>query len=200
MSESPAPPLRAVPRNDDAGAPSDVQLLERLSDDPDALGTLYDRHANLVYGLAMSVLRDPNDAEDLVSEVFVGLSTHHTYDPTRGTLPAYLISLTRSRAIDRLRSGGRRLRLLKEHHESSPETDAPSTPQQLVADAELGGRVRSALAELSDREREVIELSYYRGMTQAEIAEHLDAPLGSVKSWARRGLRRMQEGLRDLVS
>ena len=180
--------------------PADATLLAQLEHDPDALGILYDRHASLVYGLAMSILRDPNDAEDLVSEVFVSLTGAHGYDPERGSLGAYLTSLTRSRAIDRVRMGGRRLRLLREFHEATPPTPSAPDPGALAEGSQIGERVRSALAQLSERERSVIELSYYRGMTQAEIATHLDAPLGSVKSWVRRGLQQLQRGLKDLVN
>ena len=182
-----------------AGQPSDLELLEALERDPEALGPLYDRHSSLVYGLAMSVLRDPAEAEDLTQEVFVGL-TEHTFDPERGTLVAYLISLTRSRAIDRLRRGGRHLRLLRQWHESTPEPVTAPNPHQATSAKQLSHRVRAALAELSDREREVLELSYYRGLTQAEIAEQLGAPLGSVKSWARRALLSLKDNLQDLVA
>jgi RNA polymerase sigma-70 factor, ECF subfamily len=183
---------------DAASGPTDLELLDALAHDPDALADLYDRHAGLVYGLAMSVLRDTTEAEDLTQEVFLGL-TNHTFDPERGTLAAYLISLTRSRAIDRLRRGGRHLRLLRQWHESEPAPDTVETPHQAIADAQVTHRVRAALADLTGREREVIELSYYRGMTQAEIADHLGAPLGSVKSWARRGLLSLRDNLQDLL-
>jgi RNA polymerase sigma-70 factor (ECF subfamily) len=194
---------RARPVDPAAGAviadgPSDLELLESLDDDPNALGLLYDRHASLVYGLAMSVLRDATEAEDLTQEVFVGL-TEHSFDPERGTLAAYLVSLTRSRAIDRLRRGGRHLRLLRQWHESEPEPPSAPTPHQAISDKQLGQRVRAALADLSEREREVLELSYYRGLTQAEIADELGAPLGSVKSWARRALLSLRDNLQDLV-
>jgi RNA polymerase sigma-70 factor (ECF subfamily) len=198
MSGGPArdrPPEPAVQAEHD---PSDLELLDRLATDADALGALYDRHASLVYGLAMSVLRDPAEAEDLTHEVFVGL-TDHTFDPERGTLTAYLVSLTRSRAIDRLRRGGRHLRLLRQWHESEPEPTSAPTPHQAISERQVSDRVRAALAELSDREREVLELSYYRGLTQAEIADQLGAPLGSVKSWARRALLSLRDNLQDLA-
>jgi len=192
----------AGPRAGAAEAPvaaTDRALLDALVADPDALAILYDRHASLVYGLALSVLRDPSEAEDLTQAVFVSLY-EHTYDPARGAFEAYLISMTRSRAIDRLRRGGRHLRLLKQWHESdAPRGDAPTTPHQATAARQLSERVKQALGDLSDREREVLELSYYRDMTQAEIAEHLGAPLGSVKSWTRRGLARLQGALKDLL-
>lgn len=183
----------------DALAVDDRALLDALPSDPRAFATLYDRHASVVYGLALAVLRDASEAEDLTQEVFVSLYDHESYDPERGPFAAYLISVTRSRAIDRLRRGGRHLRLLKRWHDSGiPRADSPM-PHQAAAARQVSERVRRALGELSDREREVLELSYYRDMTQVEIAEHLGAPLGSVKSWARRALLRLQGNLKDLT-
>jgi RNA polymerase sigma-70 factor (ECF subfamily) len=182
----------------DVSLARDRTLLDALSSDARAFATLYDRHSSLVYGVALAVLRDGGEAEDLTQEIFVGLYDDDTYDPTRGPLEAYLIARTRSRAIDRLRRGGRHLRLLKQWHASETPARAP-TPHQTASARQLGERVRAALGELSAREREVLELSYYRDMTQTEIADLLDAPLGSVKSWARRGLSRLQDILKDLT-
>ncbi len=185
---------------DESGSPGDERaLLDALSSDPRAFATLYDRHASVVHGLALAVLRDASEAEDLTQEVFVSLYDHESYDPARGPFAAYLISVTRSRAIDRLRRGGRHLRLLRQWHESGITSAEMPTPHQTTAARQLAERVRRALRELSEREREVIELSYYRDMTQVEIAEHLGAPLGSVKSWARRALLRLQGNLKDLT-
>lgn len=185
---------------DESGSPGDERaLLDALSSDPRAFSTLYDRHASVVYGLALAVLRDASEAEDLTQEVFVSLYDHESYDPARGPFAAYLISVTRSRAIDRLRRGGRHLRLLRQWHESGITSAEMQTPHQTTAARQLAERVRRALRDLSEREREVLELSYYRDMTQVEIAEHLGAPLGSVKSWARRALLRLQGNLKDLT-
>lgn len=177
----------------------DRELLDALRRDPGALATLYDRHASLVYGLALAVLRDPGEAQDLTQEVFVSLYERESYDPVRGAFEAYLISFTRSRAIDRLRRGGRHLRLLKQWHESDAPRVEAATPHHATAARQRAERVRRALDDLSEREREVIELAYYRDMSQVEIAEHLGAPLGSVKSWARRALARLQGSLNDLI-
>ncbi len=177
---------------------SDAELLEALHFDHEPLGELYDRYAGLVYGLAMRILQDGDEAQDITQEIFVGLSTKHAYDPSRGALPAYLASMTRSRAIDRLRTRKRHLRLLQGWSESNPPAAAPETPQQQVSLLQRRQRVRQALDGLAQREREVIELAYYGDLSQSEIAERLGAPLGSVKSWARRGLLRMQNSLADV--
>jgi RNA polymerase sigma-70 factor (ECF subfamily) len=179
---------------------TDADLLAALdAGDASALGTLYDRHAGLVYGVGLAILKSAEEAEDLTQEVFLALSAEHSYDPARGQLAGLLVAMTRSRAIDRLRSRGRRLRLLRSWHRSAPAVTLPATPPQQVSTKECAERVRAALAELSDREREVLELAYFGGLTQVEIADRLGAPLGSVKSWARRGLLNLKDSLRDLV-
>jgi len=179
---------------------TDAELLAALErDDGSALGTLYDRHAGLVYGVAVAILQSPQEAEDLTQEVFVTLSGDHAYDPGRGQLAGFLVAMTRSRAIDRLRSRGRHLRLLKRWHTTAPALALPATPPQQVSTKECAERVRAALTQLSGREREVLELAYWKGLTQAEIADQLGAPLGTVKSWARRGLLSLRDSLQDLV-
>jgi RNA polymerase sigma-70 factor, ECF subfamily len=177
----------------------DERLLEALADDPSALAPLYDRHARLVYGLAMAVLGNADEAADLTQEVFLSLCNVHGYDVARGTVGAYLTTVTRTRAIDRLRRRTRRVRLLREHHVATPVPVALPTPVERLTQAESTVRVRQALAELPDNERRALEMAYFQGLTQAEIAEDLQTPLGTVKSWCRRGLLTMKKSLGDLV-
>ena len=180
--------------------PTDIELVEAVrADDGAALGVLYDRHAGLVFGTALAILQKRDEAEDLTQEVFVALSVDRAFDPARGQLRSFLVALTRSRAIDRVRARGRHLRLLKRWHNIGPAPPSPQTPLQHCSTKECAERVRAALGDLSDREREVLELAYFRGLTQAEIAERLDTPLGTVKSWARRGLSSLKANLQDLV-
>src|SRR5207253_965158 len=168
--------------------PSDEVLLGTLGTDPASLGPLYDRYGGLVYGLARAILQSEEEAEDLTQEIFVMLCRGTTYDVRRGSLGAFLTTLTRSRAIDRLRSRGRRLRILRASWRSAPPIDLPAAPVDRIATRECSARVRRAVAELPANERRVLEMVYYQGLTQAEIAATLDAPLGTVKSWCRRGL------------
>jgi len=177
----------------------DERLLEALADDPSALGPLYDRHSRLVYGLAMAVLGNADEAADLTQEVFLSLCREHGYDARRGTVGAFLTTVTRTRAIDRLRRRTRRVRLLRDHHAASTEpTVAPSVLER-VTEAECSVRVRGALEGLPPTERRALEMAYFQGLTQAEIAEDLQVPLGTVKSWCRRGLLGMRKSLGDLV-
>jgi RNA polymerase sigma-70 factor (ECF subfamily) len=178
----------------------DERLVSALADDPSALGLLYDRYGSLVYGLALAILTNRDEAEDLTQEVFLSLHDHHrAFDPARGSLGAYLTTLTRSRAIDKLRGGSRRVRILRTQWEAEPGLPSPATPMDEVARGEAAVRVRQALAALPPSERRALELFYYQGMTQAEIAEHVGAPLGTVKSWCRRGLLSLRDVLGDLA-
>ncbi|TMB23800.1 MAG: sigma-70 family RNA polymerase sigma factor, partial [Deltaproteobacteria bacterium] len=179
--------------------PSDEVLLRTLGADRSALGPLYDRYGGLVYGLARAILQSQEEAEDLTQEVFVMLCQGTTYDAARGSLGAFLTALTRSRAIDRLRSRGRRLRLLRASWRSAPPPDMPTPAVDRLAMRECSERVRSAVADLPANERRALEMVYYQGLTQAEIAATLGAPLGTVKSWCRRGLLALRAALADLV-
>jgi RNA polymerase sigma-70 factor (ECF subfamily) len=174
-------------------------LLAALVDDPGALGPLYDRYASLVYGLALGILANPDEAQDLSQEVFLTLCRQHNYDAARGTLGAYLTTLTRSRAIDRLRRRTRSVRLLRAQWQSAPPPEPAASPLERVSMGECAERVRRALGELPDSERRALEMAYYQGLTQAEIADDLGAPLGTVKSWCRRGLQELKRALGDLV-
>jgi RNA polymerase sigma-70 factor (ECF subfamily) len=169
--------------------PTDEELVARLASDASALGDLYDRHARLVYGLALAILTNADEAADLTQEVFLSLCGSSLYDPARGTVGAFLTTLVRTR----------RVRLLRAQWENAPPPERPSLPHDRVAEAEHAKRVRDALAALPDTERRALEMAYYRGLTQAEIAEDLAVPLGTVKSWCRRGLLTMRRALADLV-
>ena len=178
---------------------SDEQLLRALAEDPAALGPLYDRHGRLVYGLALAILKNRQEAEDLTQEVFLMLCSSTAYDAARGSLGAFLTTFVRSRAIDRLRQRTRSLRLIRAEWAAAPLPELPLTPLDRVSTAQCAARVRKALAELPESERRILEMAYYRGLTQAEIAEELGVPLGSVKTWCRRGLIHLRAALGQLT-
>ncbi|MGB2927192.1 MAG: sigma-70 family RNA polymerase sigma factor [Limnothrix sp.] len=162
----------------------------------DALGEIYARHASLVYGVALQVLRKPTEAEDLTQDIFVKLLSASGYDPSRGSLRTFLIILTRSRAIDRLRSQ----KSVKHSVRPLSGTEAIAsheTPEVIVENFEQAETVQLALAKLSASQREVLNLSFYEGLTQVAIAEKLNKPLGTVKSAARRGLLKLRTLLQE---
>ena len=181
------PPI-VTPEDDLAANATDAALVAALADDPSALASLYDRHAPLVYGLARKILASTTDAEDLTQEVFVTLRQASTFDPARGTLTAYLITLTRSRAIDRLRAHGRSRRLLEQWNVEPTRAPPAPSPLDALTLRERTEHVREALTTLPDSQRVVLELAYFGGLSQTEIATELDTPLGTVKTWARKGL------------
>lgn len=180
---------------------ADAEIWQAFRSDPaGALDRLYDRYAGQVYGLAMAILTSPQEAEDLTQEVFLALCKRCDYDPARGSFGAFLITLTRSRAIDKLRRRGRIARLLERFGVGAHRAPEPAfDPLARMSLAESTAQVREALAALPAEQRQVLELAYYQELSQTEIARRLGTPLGTVKSWARRGLLRLREQLGQLV-
>lgn len=178
---------------------ADSELVYRLWEgDQDALGVIYDRYSSLVYGVSLKGLRSVVEAEDLTQEVFLTLARSRTYDPSRGSLGQYLIVLTRSRAIDRLRARTTRKKYTQQWQQLQMPSDF-KTPLHQASQQERHVLVKEAMMQLKDRQREVLELSYYEGQSQSEIAQRLGVPLGTVKSWARRGLLQLREQLRRVL-
>lgn len=159
------------------------------------LDALYEQYSSLVYGLARRILANPQDAEDLTQEVFMSLLSHRTYDPARGSLGSYLVAVTRSRALDRLRARRRRLLPFDGGVALDDPDGRPALPIEEASMDQSARAVREALAGLPVAQRQVLELAYFRGLTQSEIAAHLAAPLGTVKSWARQGLYGLRNAL-----
>jgi RNA polymerase sigma-70 factor, ECF subfamily len=177
---------------------ADRQLLARMAaGDGGALQALYDRHARSVYSLAVRILRSQQDAEDLVQEVFVqAWRLAARYDLARGTVAGWLLMQTKSRAIDRLR--GRKAR--PEAADIDPSAveataDAAEAQDASLVRAQEAARVRRALDALPALQRTAVELAYYEGLTQTEIAERLEQPLGTVKTRIRQGLMRLRDAL-----
>lgn len=185
------------------GGPDDETLIEQIKRrDADAFAMLYDRYADLVYSVALRVLADPALAQDTTQDVFLRVwRTPAAYDPARGRFPSWLVSVTRNRAVDEVRMRGRRR--LREMGEQAAGDDPPDSraedPQlaaQLQADREA---IRKALTTLPEEQRTAIELAYFSGLTQLEIAERLGQPLGTVKTRTRLGLRKLRAALEDEV-
>lgn len=164
-----------------------------------ALSVLYDRHAGLVYGTACNVLGNPQEAEDLTQDIFLILARGCSYDPRRGTLRTFLSILTRSRALDRIRSRGAAHRVLERWQPSRSEETAANLPLEQASRNEQSQEVQAALAQLSEEQQQILRLSYYDGLSQAEIAKRLDLPLGTVKARARRGLMKLRQTLTDYL-
>ncbi|MBT9314293.1 sigma-70 family RNA polymerase sigma factor [Leptothoe spongobia TAU-MAC 1115] len=174
---------------------ADGAVVARLWEgDLSALGILYDRYGTLVYGIAMKGFHRVTEAEDLTQEVFLSLMRTRSYDPCRGSLASYLTTLTRSRVIDRLRAQSTQHKYLNQWRHNQSGVDS-ATPMKHITQQEQRAIVRQALTTLKAQQREVLELSYYEGQSQRDIAERLGVPLGTVKSWARRGLLQLRKQL-----
>jgi RNA polymerase sigma-70 factor, ECF subfamily len=176
---------------------ADHTTLERMArGEQEALGELYDRYSHLVYSLALRIIRDQGDAEDIVQEVFSqAWRQAGRYETRRGNVIAWLLNLTRSRAIDRLR--GRQARP-EASSESVLAIDMPDLALPVDEQLSLEGRasrVRAAMKELSVLQRVAIELAFYEGLTHVEIAERLELPLGTVKTRIRQGLLKLKDRL-----
>lgn len=180
-------------------AQSDVELFLALkSGEQAALGLLYDRYASLVYRLALRILVNAQEAEDLTQEVFLHLWQRQSYVPGRGSLSSFLTTLTRSRAIDRLRARNSNVRFLQRWSQAMSSDSSP-TPFELASLSQRSEYVQTALVQLPEKQRQVLELAYYEGLSQSEIAARLETPLGTVKSWSRQGLLNLRNHLKMLI-
>jgi len=183
---------------DAAEAEIDRRLVGRIAaGDHHALGELYDRHARLLYSLALRIVGDRSDAEDVLQDAFAQIWRQASrFDRGRGTVVGWLVTVARSRAIDRVRRRRPQLEAGGDADLTARELadPAPAIDLQLVT-AEQADRVRRALAALTDEQRLPLELAYYEGMSQSEIAARLDIPLGTIKTRMRQTLRRLRDAL-----
>ena len=183
-----------------------------------ALAELYDRHAAAVFRASFRLLGQRLEAEEVVQETFLALwNRAEQFDPGLGSLRAWLMTIARNRAIDRLRAAGRQPNVVsfgmleddaRSRHESPADAldrreltaeDDVSDPERQAELATLRVTVRGALETLPGGEREALVLAYFQGLTQQEIATRLEWPLGTVKTRTRRALRRLRVALGSLV-
>jgi len=161
---------------------------------------LYDRHARPIYSLALRILGDATEAEDIVQEVFSqAWKQAARYNASRGAVGAWLLTLARSRAIDRLRAKRARPGEITDERVADQLVDAGPPADLLVLSSEQVARVRAALDELPLLQRAAIELAYYEGLTHAEIADRLEQPLGTVKTRIRLAMLKLRDVLAGTV-
>lgn len=169
-------------------------LIARIArGDREAFSRFYDAFAGAAFGLIRRMLRDPAAAEEVLQDVFFQIWREAAqYDPRRGSPEAWVVMRAKTRAIDKLRSIRRRDKtFVAPVDEAAARQNDPAAPNPAVA-AEERGLVQSALAQLPPAQRRVIELAFFEGLTQTEIAARLGEPLGTVKTRARLGLERLR--------
>lgn len=177
----------------------DPELLRRMRlGDESALEVLYARYSGLLYTLALRIVGDRELAREVVQDTFLrSWAGRETYDPQRGRVPWWLMGIARNRAIDLLRSRSHQQRI---RGRTAAVREAPAVPPSDTSDA-VSARlaIGQALQSLSDGQRTAIELAYYSGLTQTEIAEKLGEPLGTVKSRTREAMEQLRGLLAPLL-
>lgn len=173
--------------------------------DTAAWSVLYDRYSALVFPLCLRILGDRTDAEELLADIFWTVWTEPArYDPARGSLLSYLLILTRSRGIDRLRSQRRHQTVAREAQQagtaSSQGGGQGDSPLAEALLAEQRSWIRQALGELQPEQRRAIELCFYEGLSHSEIAAKLGQPLGTVKGRIRNGLIHLRNAVRSFYT
>ncbi len=188
-----------APEQDDRAV--ELDLLARIAKrERAAFEELYTRYVNILYATALKFLKEGADAQDVVQDVFIQIwDKAKLYDPAKGKPLTWALTMTRNRSIDRIRAIQRRSRLRDDFEKETVTDESASLREALsgVDASEKGQILRTAVGQLSPQQRKVVELAYFRGLTQSEIAEQLGEPLGTIKARARRGLMKLKEILGD---
>ena len=187
MTTAPEPDDRAV----------ELDLLARITNrERVAFEELYTRYSNILYATAMKFLKEDADAQDVVQDVFIQIwDKAKLYDPAKGKPLTWALTLTRNRSIDRIRAIQRRSRL-RDDFEKETVADESTGIREALSGVDASERtqiLRDAVARLSPEQRKVIDLAFFGGLTQSEIADRLGEPLGTIKARARRGLMKLKE-------
>jgi RNA polymerase sigma-70 factor (ECF subfamily) len=188
MDPSPSPDER---REED-------ELVRRIAGgDQDALAELYDRISGTLLAVALRVLNDQAAAEDVVQDAFLHIwNKAGTFDPDTGKAIGWSVVITRNKAIDRLRA---RIRASKVVERASAEIELPAERPSGLGDSDRAAYVNDALSSLEPEQRVAIELAFYSGLSQSEIADRLSKPLGTVKAHIRRGMLKLRDKLQQVL-
>jgi RNA polymerase sigma-70 factor (ECF subfamily) len=176
---------------------NDALAVERLAQgDASAISDLYDRYGGTAYGLALKIVRDEAEAEDVVHDAFVAVCQRaDQYHPERGTVAAWLVTTVRNLALDRARRRVRRARIVERDLGHDLREPLPGPEGNLLAE-EARGRVLAAMASLPAVQRETLLVAFFEGLSYPEIAEREQVPLGTIKSRAARALGALRAALR----
>lgn len=178
---------------------SDRALAARLkAREPEALRELYDKYGRMAYALIFRVVRNTGVAEDLTQETFLRVWNRMAgFDPARGAIGPWVLTVARNRAIDYLRSVDGRM---SQNAIELTGTESPALfvdMESTILNSQRAGQLKAAFQKLTENQRTVIELAYFEGLSQSEMAERLSQPLGTVKTWVRAALRVLREELEE---
>jgi RNA polymerase sigma-70 factor (ECF subfamily) len=180
----------------------DLQLMTKVAGrDQSAFEQLYDRYSPVVYTMVVRIVKTPGIAEDLLQEIFLSIWTKSSsFSEARGSVYTWIMTLARNRSFDYLKSKERASRsggVDEETFLNLPDTSHLADPLNAAISSEHEDRMREGLGLISKEQRTIIELSYYEGYTQAQIAERMGLPLGTVKTWMRQGLMILRTHLKE---
>jgi len=197
--------LAAIGKAAHLGADDEVELMKRIkARDEEALAELYDLYNRLLYGMIISIVKKREEAEDVLQEVFIKIwESASTFDEERGNVYSWLVTLARNKAIDRIRSKD-----YKTQKKASQDVDAPEfflkgdkfDPLETTIFSDRTELVKRALDKIPESQSEVLKIAYYRGLTQREISEQLEIPLGTVKTRMRQGMIKLKDILGEFIS
>lgn len=185
--------------SDPGGVSPDAALVHRLLQrDVGAFEELYDRHSRLVYSLVLRILQQATTAEEVVQDIFLQLWRNAAqYKSERGPFVPWLLTMARNRALDQLRLKGERQRRREEQADELPSAVNMPDFEGSLDEKRRASQVRELIASLNPQQKRAIELAYFQGLSHSEIADSLQEPLGTVKSWIRNGLVKLKEGLQS---
>jgi len=186
-----------------AGAPSDEELMRRVQQkDQGSLAILYDRYSSVLKALIMRIVHNEAEADDLLQEIYMELWNHaHNYSADKGKPLGWMVTLTRRRSIDRLRkrqSYARAEERLQHEIEQQPESWMHNAVEDEIESSDMRATLRRIILELPAAQQQAIELAFFKGMSQREIAAHTNIPLGTIKTRLELGLKKIADGLKGL--
>ncbi|WP_246043124.1 sigma-70 family RNA polymerase sigma factor [Fodinibius saliphilus] len=183
----------------------EVQLMKRIqSRDAYALEELYELYERLLFSMVLSIVKKREEAEDLLQEIFVKIwKKAESFDPERGNVYSWIVTVARNKAIDRIRSKGyktQKKQSVSIHEPLFSLEGDKYDPMETTIFSDRAELVKKALDKIPEKQSEVIKIAYYRGMTQSEISDHLDIPLGTVKTRTRQGMIKLKRILGEFIS
>src|SRR5437867_1496247 len=202
LAKPPGRPRSVTPQLE-PGAPSDLELMRGLqAEDPEALSQLYDRYTGILKALVLRVIHNETEADDLLQEIFMEIWRQaKNFSAQKGKPLGWMVTLARRRAIDALRKKqaySRAEERLQMETEQQPEAWVHNSTQEEIVLGDTRVLVRDVISRLPPPQQQAVELAFFQGMSQREIAAHTNTPLGTVKTRLELGLKKIYDGLKEL--